>query len=107
MAAITESELGTWAFQICETPKTGNPGAKLWGPSQTQDSAYATQYAPQGSLGRAPSCTTTAQNSLVITQAKWRNAQVRKRKWTLERSRLAAEYGDMQKPQRTFPSRSL
>ena len=57
---------------------------------QTQGCAHAAQ--PQGSSSRAQDYTATAQNGLVMTKVKWRDAQVWKRKWTLERSRFAAEY---------------
>ena len=54
--------------------------------------AQAVQGKPQGSLSGAQDRTATAQNGLVTTHIKWRDTQVSKRKWTLERSRFAAEY---------------
>ncbi|KAJ9604946.1 hypothetical protein H2200_010335 [Cladophialophora chaetospira] len=51
-----------------------------------------TESAPSVMPSDAQDRTATALDGLVITQVKWRAAQVRKRKWTLEGSRFAAEY---------------
>ena len=83
---VHQREPGTSIFCTSETrPKTRDPRARWWAPLQTQGT-------PQGPPSRAQDRTATALDSLVITRVKWRDAQVWKQKWILQRSRFAAEY---------------
>ncbi|KIW87019.1 uncharacterized protein Z519_12316 [Cladophialophora bantiana CBS 173.52] len=63
-----------------ETQKTENRGASCGPPLYTQGYGQAAKGNPQSSLSGAQNRTATAQNGLVTTHIKWRDAQVSKRK---------------------------